>query len=264
MTRVNRRFFEARNSPETAPLMLWLNGGPGGSSLAAGLLFENGPCTIAADGDGTVHNEFSWNEKVNIIYLDEPVGTGYSYASDDSIVSDLESLARDVWGFLQVFMYRFPEYATLPFHIAAESWGGHYGPHIASRIFKENVRIGHAPSRSEVKINLSSLVLANGLTEPATQFNSIPTYMCSVAPYPIFGPNDPRCLGLRGSSPACVEAIQSCYRTPDNHALCRSATYLCWYTQMTGAALGEIKVLISRLLRINVVVRSGKESLRPA
>jgi len=77
-------FFEARRDPENAPLMLWLNGGPGCSSIASGLLFEHGPCFVAEGGNGTVHNPHAWNEFVNIIYLDEPIGTGYSYASDGS------------------------------------------------------------------------------------------------------------------------------------------------------------------------------------
>ncbi|KAI0713118.1 alpha/beta-hydrolase [Cerioporus squamosus] len=123
-------FFEARTDPESAPLMMWLNGGPGCSSTT-GMLFENGPCTIV-DPSTTVPNPHSWNNVANMVFLDQPVGTGFSYASDGSKVDTLADLAVDVYAFLQLFVSRFPEYAEKPLHLAAESWGGHYGPNIAS------------------------------------------------------------------------------------------------------------------------------------
>ncbi|OBZ79755.1 Carboxypeptidase Y A [Grifola frondosa] len=88
-------FFEARESPEDAPLMMWLNGGPGCSSTT-GLLFELGPCSIAGEGNSTNFNPYSWNTIANMIFLDEPIGTGYSYSSDASKVDTLSDLAVDV------------------------------------------------------------------------------------------------------------------------------------------------------------------------
>ena len=58
--------------------MLWLNGGPGGSSMM-GLLEENGPCMIAADSAGAVPNPWSWNNEVNMLYVDQPAQVGFSY-----------------------------------------------------------------------------------------------------------------------------------------------------------------------------------------
>lgn len=72
-------FVEARNgNPHRAPLSIWLNGGPGGSSLM-GMLAENGPCWINADGNSTRNNEFAWNREVNMLFIDQPVQVGYSY-----------------------------------------------------------------------------------------------------------------------------------------------------------------------------------------
>ncbi|KAI1338149.1 carboxypeptidase C [Xylariaceae sp. FL0016] len=71
-------FFESRHDPLNAPLAIWLNGGPGGSSMM-GLLEENGPCFIAADSQSTVLNPWSWNREVNMLYLDQPVQVGFSY-----------------------------------------------------------------------------------------------------------------------------------------------------------------------------------------
>ncbi|EAQ83262.1 hypothetical protein CHGG_09666 [Chaetomium globosum CBS 148.51] len=71
-------FFEARKDPANAPLAIWLNGGPGGSSMM-GLLEENGPCFVAPDSKSTYPNPWSWNNEVNMLYIDQPVQTGFSY-----------------------------------------------------------------------------------------------------------------------------------------------------------------------------------------
>lgn len=63
-------FFESRSKPATDPLVLWLNGGPGCSSLT-GLLMELGPCRVNPSGEGTTLNQYSWNSNANIIFLDQ-------------------------------------------------------------------------------------------------------------------------------------------------------------------------------------------------
>lgn len=75
-----RRFFEARRSPEKAPLVLWLNGGPGATSMQ-GALRENGPCFIADDSNSTYLNPWSWNNEANVLYIDQPLHTGFSYSA---------------------------------------------------------------------------------------------------------------------------------------------------------------------------------------
>ena len=74
--------------------MLWLNGGPGASTIASGLLFENGPCRYSTEKNTTVRNPYGWNEKVNIIYLDQPVGTGFSYGASDTATTTAATLRR--------------------------------------------------------------------------------------------------------------------------------------------------------------------------
>ncbi|KAI7951811.1 hypothetical protein MJO28_007495 [Puccinia striiformis f. sp. tritici] len=120
-------FFEARNKPKTAPLALWLNGGPGCSSLF-GALQENGPCQINSDSTASTLNPYSWNTYANMLYIDQPISTGFSYG-DRSVFSTDQAAAR-VWQFFQTFLSipTFSQYLNdngITFW--SESYGGHYG-----------------------------------------------------------------------------------------------------------------------------------------
>ncbi|KAI4717572.1 alpha/beta-hydrolase [Aureobasidium sp. EXF-10727] len=81
-------FFESRKDPHKAPLSIWLNGGPGGSSMM-GALSENGPCFVNNDSSSTYLNPWSWNNEVNILYIDQPVQVGYSYDVPTNVTVDL-------------------------------------------------------------------------------------------------------------------------------------------------------------------------------
>jgi len=92
--------FAARVAPESAPTVLWLTGGPGCSSEVA-LFGENGPCKVNADGASTTRNPFSWNERANLLYVDQPTGTGFSYGTGYD--HDETGVANDMFDFLQQF-----------------------------------------------------------------------------------------------------------------------------------------------------------------
>ncbi|TFK34920.1 carboxypeptidase C [Crucibulum laeve] len=224
-------FFESRSSPKDAPLVLWLNGGPGCSS-STGLLFELGPCNIANDGKNTTHNPYSWNSHANIIFLDQPVNVGYSYADDGTTVNSSPVAGKDVYAFLELFLNRFPEYSTQPFHIAAESYGGTYAPNFASVIYKANKELQLAPTPKLKHINLASVVLANGLTDPYVQMGSVPDYVCD-GPYPVYDdPEGPQCAALRTKVPTCQRLIKSCYQF-NSRLTCVPAVLYC-NTQLFG------------------------------
>ncbi|KAG1810119.1 Alpha/Beta hydrolase protein [Suillus plorans] len=131
-------FFESRNSLETAPFTLWLNGGPGCSSMI-GLFQENGPCLVNADRNSTTLNPYSWNNLSNMIYIDQPIGTGFSYGNTDT-VNSTETAASYVWTAFQVLFESqlFSKYASREFIFATESYGGHYGPSFVTYFEEQN------------------------------------------------------------------------------------------------------------------------------
>jgi cathepsin A (carboxypeptidase C) len=197
------------SQPANDPLVLWLNGGPGCSS-STGLLFELGPCSISDEGRNTTFNEYSWTTNANVIFLDQPVAVGYSYAKDGSTVNTTPVAALDVWTFLELFLIRHPKYAKAPFHIAAESYGGTYAPNIASVIRKKNQEQPFAPSPSRLRINLDSIIIGNGLTDPYVQFGSIPDFACT-GPYPVFEGNSFQCSSLYSKASTCQSLTKACY-----------------------------------------------------
>ncbi|CUA72871.1 hypothetical protein RSOLAG22IIIB_05058 [Rhizoctonia solani] len=228
-------FFESRANPAKAPLVLWLNGGPGCSS-STGLLFELGPCNIANDGQNTTYNKYSWNTHANMLFLDQPINVGYSYSKDGSVKTSPVA-AEDVWSFLELFVNRFPEYSG-SLHISGESYGGTYLPNIAHVIHTKNKEIktraaqGLLPVNKVKVLHLESVLIGNGLTEPHTQFASVPEYACD-GPYPVFDTNGPQCTSLRAKVPTCQRLIKSCYDY-NNRLSCVPAALYCW-SQMFGS-----------------------------
>ena len=156
-------FFEARNQPETAPVLLWMTGGPGCSSAVA-LFGENGPCHVSPDGSFTTKNNFSWNEVANIIFIDQPAGTGFSYGL--GMDHNETSVANDMYDFLQQFFTAHPKYSANPFYTFGESFAGHYVPAVTHKIWQMNQQL-HA---GQVRIPLVGTAIGNGLVDPLTQF----------------------------------------------------------------------------------------------
>jgi len=126
-------FVESQNAPATDPLVLWLNGGPGCSSLL-GLLSENGPFYPDAKGN-LISNPYSWNKLANMLYLESPAGVGFSYCTTCPTFND-NITAHDNYEVLTNWFLKFPIYQTNPFYISGESYAGHYIPTLAYAIYQ--------------------------------------------------------------------------------------------------------------------------------
>ncbi|KAM0834470.1 hypothetical protein ACQ4PT_063579 [Festuca glaucescens] len=130
-------FVEAPYEAASKPLILWLNGGPGCSSLGYGAMTELGPFRVNPDGKTLSRNKHAWNNLANVIFLESPAGVGFSYASNDKNNNDNvgdRRTAEDTFVFLLNWLERFPEYKGRDFYIAGESYGGHYVPQLATVI----------------------------------------------------------------------------------------------------------------------------------
>lgn len=155
------------------------------------------------------------------------MNVGFSFADDGTSVSDSQVASKDVWVFLEMFLARFPKYSDLPFHIAAESYGGVYAPNIATVINTQNKAMALAPTSNLKRINLASVILANGLTNPYVQFGSIPEYLCN-GPYPVYDdPFGADCITMKAKTLVCQALIKACYLSNSKLA-CAPANDYCF------------------------------------
>ncbi|KAF2861409.1 cpy like protein carboxypeptidase [Piedraia hortae CBS 480.64] len=204
-------FFESRNDPKSDPVVLWLNGGPGCSSLT-GLFMELGPSSVNKQGK-LDHNPYSWNSNASVIFLDQPVNVGYSYSRGS--VSDTVAAGKDIYALLTLFFKQFPEYSTQPFHISGESYAGHYIPVFAAEIMSHKKR----------NINLQSVLIGNGLTDGLVQTAYYRPMACGEGGYPaVLSPSE--CSSMDQSLPRCQSLIQGCYNSESTFA-CVPATIYC-------------------------------------
>ncbi|KAG8857858.1 hypothetical protein FRB96_005577 [Tulasnella sp. 330] len=174
-------FFLSRANVDVDPLMMWINGGPGGSS-SMGLFMELGPCSVDPKSvHKTIWNPHSWTNNASILFLDQPVGVGFSYADYGISVSTTEAAAEDVYAFLFLFIEHFEAFKGREVHLAGESYAGRYLPIFASEIIDRNrdaVKAGYVP------INLKSVITGNGWTDYATQVDSYVDIQCTALSYP--------------------------------------------------------------------------------
>ncbi|CAK9172057.1 unnamed protein product [Ilex paraguariensis] len=154
-------FFEATEDPSSKPLVLWLNGGPGCSSIAYGEAEEIGPFHIEKDGKTLYLNPYSWNQVANILFLDSPVGVGYSYSniSSDHLNNGDKRTAADSLAFLLKWFECFPQYKGRDFYITGESYAGHYVPQLSQAIVR------HTRVKKEKLINLKGYMVGNALID---------------------------------------------------------------------------------------------------
>ncbi len=191
-------FFESRNDPKNDPVVLWLNGGPGCSSLT-GLFLELGPSRINEKLQ-LVANPYSWNDNASVIFLDQPVNVGYSYSS--SSVSNTVAAGKDVYALLTLFFEQFPEYSEQDFHIAGESYAGHYIPVFTSEIL----------SHKKTNINIKSVLIGNGLTDGYTQYPEYRPMACGDGGWPAVL-DEQACEAMDNALPRCQSLIENCYNS---------------------------------------------------
>ncbi|KAF3482015.1 carboxypeptidase S1 [Arthroderma uncinatum] len=201
-------YFESQIKPKTAPLAIYINGGPGAGSMV-GVFVESGPCRMSDDGRSTFPNEHSWNKEANLLYIDQPVQTGFSYdvltnatfdlktsvftpeeyghePSDDGTLlsgtfgsGDITKTAnttanagRHMWNVLQVWTQEFSPYAynraNDKISLWSESYGGRYGPGFMNRFLAQNKRV-EAGLVTGTVLHLDTVGIINGCVDLISQ-----------------------------------------------------------------------------------------------
>lgn len=152
-------FFPSLTDYKNDPVVLWLQGGPGATSLI-GLFGENGPFSVKSK-HGLKLRKYAWTNSHSVIYIDNPVGTGYSFTNKGYAQNETQ-VGLDLYNALQQFFTLFPDLQKNSFYISGESYAGKYVPAISYTIYKKN------PS-AKLKINLQGLSIGNGLSDPEHQ-----------------------------------------------------------------------------------------------
>lgn len=155
-------FFRDEQQAENAPLVFWINGGPGSSSML-GNLHENGPLRLIRDASNkiVVHslNNQAWTAVANMVYVDQPIGVGYSYGHRK--VTEGKQIGEYIIKFFKGFYEKHPEMKNRKLYISGESYGGKYLPGIAVSIIDYNANVGE-----NERIPLKGVMIGNGFTDP--------------------------------------------------------------------------------------------------
>ncbi|CAI5474759.1 unnamed protein product [Closterium sp. Yama58-4] len=157
----------SRSLAET-PLLLWLNGGPGCSSMI-GNFYEIGPWKVAITDDDIdslrlEKNPWAWNRKYGLLFIDNPIGTGFSIAeSIEDIPQDQPTVAKHLFYALSTFFDMHPSLRGRPFFVTGESYAGKYVPELGCLVMQQQQRGQGLP------VKFAGIVVGNGFTDPRIQ-----------------------------------------------------------------------------------------------
>uniref|UniRef100_A0AAX7TK48 Carboxypeptidase n=1 Tax=Astatotilapia calliptera TaxID=8154 RepID=A0AAX7TK48_ASTCA len=141
------------------PLVMWLQGGPGGSGTGFGNFEEIGPLNRDLEPRKT-----SWVQAANLLFVDNPVGTGFSYTDrPDAYATNVSTVASDMLVLLKHFFSEKPEFQSIPFYIFSESYGGKMAAAISLELSK-------AITQGTVKCNFSGVALGDSWISPLGQY----------------------------------------------------------------------------------------------
>ncbi|KAL8280321.1 hypothetical protein RQP46_007238 [Phenoliferia psychrophenolica] len=191
-----------RHVPDKERLVIWMNGGPGCSSFE-GSMMELGPLRVQKDGSVLEVGGSAWNEYANVLFLDQPAGTGYSYVTKHDDVRELAEAANHVVRFLANLYEIFPEFATmdtdkyygLQTYLAGESFAGQYIPYIADKILESQI----------ISTRLKGLLIGNGWISPREQF---PAYLEYLLARGIVKAGSESYQSIKESTDTCLSRIQ--------------------------------------------------------
>ncbi|VDK44978.1 unnamed protein product [Anisakis simplex] len=160
---------ESQSDPKKDPLLLWLNGGPGCSSLV-GAFTELGPFYMNRDASSLYENIFAWNKHANLLFIESPIGTGFSYDTKDMLsytTGDNKTADQNYHALKDFFSRVQPQYKNHDFFISGESYAGIYVPTLAQRII-HGINDGSFPNK-----HFKGMAVGNGYMNVRDLTNSL-------------------------------------------------------------------------------------------
>jgi carboxypeptidase C (cathepsin A) len=185
-----------------------------------GLFQENGPCKFKVGSANTtpVNNTNSFNNYANMLYIDQPIGVGFSYGTDS--VTSTVTAAPYVWKLIQAFYASFPQYESRDFGIFTESYGGHYGPEFAKYILDQN------KAKAGTKINIVALGINNGWFDATIQEQAYVQYSYNNTYKPLIT-SAQYTKYMSAYTNTCAPALKKC-TTSGTNADCTKADTACY------------------------------------
>jgi carboxypeptidase C (cathepsin A) len=154
-------YVESAGNVTGDPVVIWLNGGPGCSSML-GAFSENGPF-IFDDGESIIKpNPYSWNQRANLLYIESPAHVGFSMGGPNDWNHTDWTQSIDLFAAVQQFYVKNPERLSNPLWISGESYAGIYGPFLAWRIHNWN---NEAAWNNGTIYNFKGFAIGNGITD---------------------------------------------------------------------------------------------------
>ncbi|EME78965.1 uncharacterized protein MYCFIDRAFT_34326 [Pseudocercospora fijiensis CIRAD86] len=200
-------FVESRDDPIASPTIIWLNGGPGASSLV-GLFEEIGPCRMSTLSE-TLPNPHSWSEYANLLFLDQPSGTGLSASS--SPVTTLHTASLDFSTFVKRFTRQYPQYFAKGLFIAGESFGGIYVPRFTSDIVQEQLSF----REGALEVPIHGIILVDALVDGASSpLGHYEMFCTGEAEFPVHF-NQSTCDAIAMAMPEAERLQHLCQSTQD-------------------------------------------------
>ncbi|CAB3405111.1 unnamed protein product [Caenorhabditis bovis] len=160
---------ESRSKPDTDPLLVWFNGGPGCSSLG-GLFEELGPFYVNYDGRTLYENPYAWNAKANVLYLESPIGVGYSYDTTTPgyfQANDDQTADQNLRALTNFFNVAQPKFKNRTFYLSGESYAGIYIPMLTDLIV-DGINKGTFPNT-----HFAGAAIGNGFMNVRQLLNSL-------------------------------------------------------------------------------------------
>ncbi|KAM7203531.1 Alpha/Beta hydrolase fold [Rhypophila sp. PSN 637] len=233
-------FIESRNDPKNSPTMVYLPGGPGGSALEA-VFLAIGPCSLNEHSNATVYENTTWTEFTNLLFIDQPVGVGFSatpgavWGFVDGIPNNLDEVTQDLYNFLLGFYNDvLPQYASNHLHFLGSSFGGIFAPAVVDYI---NSRRGH-PNNTIPEI--ASVILESGWVDGFTAYQlALFEHNCNPAAprkFPLL--NDTICDELEIYAPQCERSAAICREKHDIKTCIQTASVCNRLSNYVHAELG--------------------------